>query len=374
MKQREESKGFPVMIECVSSRHDLQGKYKQIVNHDLIDVMSRFSTIPSQNTTYVYKKLSDGQSFLAYCEGIPELLPSSIWEIIASDDLAGNAEANMSAAVTNGGSSDLCSKVCGEIMRISIEVAEELVGWFMFSQGEYGEMFPLARCIQRASDDEFTASHRPYFTLYLDALWEVRKESNACASSPGWVRQELEPRWATLMSQSGCFENDASFGLRQIVATPILTRPLFLSETEVMRGPVPGISKVEKGSFVWNLGACAGELEMLKEGKAVGLMLVAFMVGKSQSFSVEISPMTGSGMISVALVRMNRSDEDTRFTFCIGGASSGAKQLDSVDKKFTVLMDPRLVFGCKSVPDFRRRTELLRNYRLLIDFIGVDHQ
>lgn len=357
----------PDIIECYSDIEDLKGRYEYA--RERSNVKFQYSMVPDGSSTFIYENVGRTNIFLGYFEGIPELLPADIWVNITADALSHHADANLSAAVSQGISNDACYKVCEQITQIARDVSHELAGWLFFRKLGDNSIFPLARCVQRLSEDH----HRPVCIQYLAASWEVRESQTRVSFIPEWIRAGLKTNWMLLATQPGVFKTDCSISLKgeNVSQSALLMYPIPLDK---IGGPSSGEVSISS-TFAWNLGNASAELDFCKRRETTGFRSASFRDSDNDCFSVEIRPSTSSGLISVALVRMNGrspSERDTRFRMSLGGSRSGTKLLVSKNLMFTVLFDPRLVFQVDySPPSLCEQADLLKKCTLLIEFIGL---
>ena len=379
MNQTYQSSGFPVLLECISSDDRYKGQYHLIPENPLL--VNCFSAKPSSRSLLIYQKAGVENMFLGYCEGVPELLPADIWQTVVAESLSRHAEANMSAAVATDVSPVVAMNVCEEMIRIALEVSKELVGWLLFTVDKEA-MTPVARCVQRIPEAELredsVRGNPPGVAQCPESSWEMMKPSNlGKRPAPSWISEKLSPCWCILATQSGRFRTDPSFTVRQVTETPLLTRPIpfipdISNESDVHESFLTSKKGDSPAQLKWNLRDVSSELASWIDFGGLGIVSRVFTIrSEGLSFAIELHPWKGPGLISVTLARFDESKKAFRFRVSLGGSSSGNKLLESTSSRFTVLMDPRLVFGTRSAPGLSERIELLKQCAVLIEFIDL---
>lgn len=386
---------FPDVLECSSGDSVLRGQYKLLPSTAMGSYLS-FVVEPANKLMYAYSRTGTKSVYLVYCEGVPELLPAEIWETVIAEALSRHAEANMAIAVKEAMSIDVCRKVCSEIKQIAVEVSKELVGWLIVSAGS-SHMVPLARCIQRIPEDQFLLKNAFGPVEITNAPWEVRDPNTSKEFVPEWLSKGLDAKWIALVTQTGVFKKDESFNLRPAAQPPVLTQPIPLStvkrQTSAQRmptvfetpldcfssaqtliTPAAGIvDHVGPGRYVWNLvGSSAALDKLIREFH--GMNSVPFATEQGQRFIIEILPVNESGLITITLRRhlltSLPSSEPVRFRMNLGSGQSGIKVLSEDSSDFTVVLDPRAVFGTAVYPSRTDRITLLKRLSLIIEFVS----
>jgi hypothetical protein len=384
---------FPDLLECTSLDPVLRGQYKLLPSSGSNSHLS-FVQQPSNHLLYVYTRVGTKSVYLVYCEGVPELLPADIWETVIADALSRNAAANMSVAMRESVSDVVCKEVCREIMRIATEVSKELVGWLIVSAGT-SHMVPLARCIQRLPDPGFTESFTQSNPVGISsAFWEVRDAARGKRTAPEWISSGLDAGWVALVTQTGLFQKEEKFNLRPVSqgCAPV-TKPVPLSAVRRMassrmptvfeapaeltgrQGIIRSAGVVEHVGpqrFVWNLIGSSSALDKITRD-AHGLESVAFATEDGQRFTIDLLPFNESGLVAVTLHRQIKgsvSCESVSFKITLGGGQSGVKVMSSEKNEFTIVLDPRAVFGTNKAPSKIERAVMLAVLSLTVEFVS----
>jgi hypothetical protein len=386
---------FPDVLECSSGDSVLRGQYK-LLSSSVMSSYLNFVVEPANKLMYVYSRTGTKSVYLVYCEGVPELLPADIWETVVAEALSRHAEANMAIAVRGAMSIDVCRKVCADLQQIALEVSQELVGWLIVSAGS-SHMVPLARCIQRLPEDQFLLKNAFGSVEITNAPWEVRDSSANIEFVPEWLNKGLDAKWIALLTQTGLFKKDEAFNLRPPPQPPVLTQPIPLStvkrQTSAQRmptvfetpldclsgartsiSPAAGIiDHVGPGRYVWNLIGSSVALDKLSR-EFHGMSSAPFATEQGQRFIIEILPVNEGGLITITLRRHNfsalQASEPIRFKISLGAGQSGVKVLPEDNSDFTVVLDPRAVFGTAVYPSRTDRITLLKRLSLIIEFVS----
>ena len=389
---------FPDVLECTSADPVLRGQYKLLPSAGLASQL-HFVEAPSDQVIYVYSRVGAKSVYLIYCEGVPELLPGDIWGTVVAEALSRNAEANMSVAMTESVSDQVCHGVCNEIKRIASEVSKELVGWLIVSAGP-SHMVPLARCIQRLPEPGSTEVFRQTLPMGIcSAFWEVREAASSKDSVPEWLSRGLDAGWVALVTQSGYFKKDDKFALRPgFQAAPLVTKPVPLSAIRRMvsssqrmptlfEAPVDTSSRlgiqssagvmeqVDRSKFVWNLIGSSAALDKITRGESFGLESMPFATEEGQRFTFDLVPYNESGLLSTTLRRHTRGGsvpcETVSFKMSLGGGQSGVKIMGSEKYDFAIVLDPRAVFGSMKAPSKIERAVMLAALTLTVEFVSI---